>query len=224
MKKSILLSFFTLKALFLWGQQKTIKFHNPSFEHEPFITEKWDRKTVEIAKIVDDSLLDKMGWSGCGFENTSPPDVQPGKFGVKAKAAHGQSYISMVTRDDKTWEGLSQKLPETLKKDSCYQFSINLMRAPKLVSATAKNRDKEQIFYAACRLRVWGGRKLCQPKELLIETAPIREDKWLKYRLQFSPYSDFDYMYFEAYYATDFPENGNVMLDNLSDITLIPCE
>ena len=226
MKKSILLSVFILKALFLGAQQKTIKFHNPSFEHtfsgnKSFINKK-SNDTLLYLQMGDLFLLEEMGWSSCGYENTSPPDVQPGRFGVTAKAEDGKTYISMVTRADKTWEGLSQKLPETLKKDTCYEFSISLMRAPNLLSATAKS-NKPQLFSAACRLRVYGGRKSCRGT-LLVETAPIRESKWLRYRLQFTPRENINWISFEAAYSGDIPENGNIMLDNLSDITLIPCK
>ena len=225
MKKLLFIGLFTLKTLLALAQLKTIKFYNPSFEYK-------DSKSAKFKKLTNDTLLylqmgdlpliEEMGWTSCGFEYTTPPDVQPGRFGVTAKAAQGQSYISMVTRADKTWEGLSQKLPETLKKDSCYEFSISLMRAPNLVSATAKS-DKAQLFAAACRLSVFGGGKSCRGK-LLVETPPIRESKWLRYRLKFSPQEDINWIYFEAAYSGDVPENGNIMLDDLSDIILIPCE
>jgi hypothetical protein len=227
MKKSILFWVFALKTLIVFAQQKTIKFHNPSFEHtapntKPPKFKKTKNDTLLYLQVGDLPLLEDMGWSACGFENTSPPDVQPGRFGVTAKAAHGKSYISMVTRADKSWEGLSQKLPETLKKDSCYQFSISLMRAPNMASATTKS-DSARPFVAACRLAVYGGRKSCSGN-ILVETAPIQSSKWVRYKLQFKPKEDIKWIYFEAFYSGKTPENGNILLDDLSDIELIPCK
>ncbi len=224
MKKVLFILLLISKTLFIVAQRKTIYFQNPSFEDVPFETKNTLKKSFKIEKKVNDSVLFQMGWFPCGFKNTSPPDRQPGMHGVEAKAAHGKYYLGLVTRTDTTWEGISQILSSTLQKDSCYQFSMHLMHSLNLVSRTTQNISKDVNFKSPCRLRIWGGTELCDPKELLIETPPIHNTKWKRYLLQFTPYSDVKYLYFEVYYGGEKQTLGNLMMDNLSFIDMISCK
>ena len=85
----------TLLPAFALAQQ-AIVLDNPSFEGKP-----------GSSRVPE-------GWSSCGPAGETDPDIQPGFFGCTLKAAEGSSFVGMVTRDNYTWESLSQKLPAPL--------------------------------------------------------------------------------------------------------------
>jgi hypothetical protein len=107
------------------NDKAVIKFENPSFEDEP------------------QPAHTPLGWDDCGFANETPPDIGPTEpFKVTQKAFHGKTYLGLVTRDIKTWEGVGQKLSKTIKEGSCYNLSIHIMRSPiyeSVSQATRKN-------------------------------------------------------------------------------------
>ena len=55
-------------------------------------------------------------WHNCGHSQESPPDIQPnGGFNVTQTAYSGQTYIGLVSRNNKTWEAIGQRLSIPLK-------------------------------------------------------------------------------------------------------------
>jgi hypothetical protein len=227
MKKAIFFLFFNTFLTFLYAQeQNIIRFENPSFElynpkGDDILWRTFNGLNI-LAINKDEVKVVKKHWSYCGFGDYSPPDIQPGWFEVKTKAHHGKTYIGMVIRNDTTWEGISQKLSVPLYKDSCYTFSAYLYHAPKLISQNIKLK-KETNYNAPCILRIWGGMDDCKSEELLYTTPPITTEKWTKYQFQFQLKKDITHVFFEAYYSTNAIENGNLMMDNLSEIEIIPC-
>jgi hypothetical protein len=189
------------------SEKKTvIKFDNSSFEDEP--------GTSHTPK----------GWDNCGFNDETPPDTAPvDNYLVTQKAFHGYTYLGMVTRDVKTWEVVGQKLKKTIPKDSCYIFSICLMRSPNYVSMSQATQ-KIVNYNKPIVLRVWGGNTRCIRGELLAESPKIENEKWKKYIFTIQPKRDIQFIMFEAFYdaSSEVAYNGNVLLDNLSD--LIPCK
>ena len=187
----------------VFGQKPVvIKLDNPSFEDFP------------------QAGHCPQGWSDCGFAGETPPDVQPsGSFSVNKPAAHGSTYLGMVVRDNNTWERVSQRLKSPLLKGVTYTFSIFLCRSELYMSVShLTNRDANYITPAT--LRIWAGNDYCTEEELLAETAPIAVGTWQKFDFKFTPKTAHSHIVFEAFYKvpTLFPYNGNILLDNASDI------
>lgn len=173
------------------------------------------------------------GWIDCGFKGETPPDVQPALddsnrpfFNVTKTPYAGNTYLGMVVRENDTYERVSQRLLKPLKKDVCYTFSIFLCRSETYLSASNRNQpDKLKEFTQPIILRIWGGDAYCHQKQLLGESQLIYNTDWKKYEFEFESQSDMNYFELEAFYKTPvlFPYNGNVLLDNASHITVIPC-
>ena len=183
----------------------SIKLNNPSFEDEP-----------RSARTPED-------WTNCGFQDESPPDVQPNPtFKVIQKAFHGETYLGLVIRDVGTYEGLGQKLSSPLMKDTCYSFSAYLSRSTTYESLSQLTK-KNTNYSKASVLRIWASDSLCNRKELLTLTNPIQNTKWLKYTFIFAPQQNWQFVKLEAYFAVNKAYNGNLLIDNVSDITPCPC-
>lgn len=173
------------------------------------------------------------GWIDCGFKGETPPDVQPALddsnrpfFNVTKTPHTGNTYLGMVVRENDTYERVSQRLLKPLKKDVCYTFSIFLCRSETYLSASNRNQpDKLKEFTQPIILRIWGGDAYCHQKQLLGESQLIYNTEWKKYEFEFESKSDMNYFELEAFYKTPvlFPYNGNILLDNASHITVIPC-
>ena len=61
---------------------------------------------------------------------------------------------------------------------------------------------------------------------MLAESSVIINTRWLEYNFKFEPKKNYTHIIFEAFYRTPtpFPYNGNILLDNASDIYPVPCE
>lgn len=168
-----------------------------------------------------------IGWMDCGFERETPPDVQPGQFGVSKAPQHGNSYLGMVVRANETWEAVTQRLSRPMEKGKCYEFSLYLCRAEFYLSpVSATNTADSANFVTPAKLRIWGGFSKCDKKYLLYETKEIISHRWLEYACKLEPEDGYTYITLEAYYKTPvlFPYNGNVLIDNLSEIKPINCK
>lgn len=173
------------------------------------------------------------GWIDCGFKGETPPDVQPALddsnrpfFNVTKSPQAGNTYLGMVVRENDTYERVSQRLLKPLKKEVCYTFSIYLCRSETYLSASNRSMpEKLKEFTQPIILRIWGGDAYCHQKQLLGESQLIYNTDWKKYEFEFESKSDMNYFELEAFYKTPvlFPYNGNVLLDNASHITVIPC-
>lgn len=179
-----------------------IKLDNPSFEDYP------------------QAGHQPSGWFDCGFAGETPPDVNPtGQFKVSKNAYHGSTYVGMVTRDNNTWEAIGQRLKTPLLKGVTYTFSIYLARSEIYMSQSrATGRDVNYITPAT--LRIWGGSGYCSKEEMIAETEPVSAATWQKFNFKFTPKANHNYFMIEAFYKvpTLFPYNGNVLVDNASDI------
>lgn len=165
------------------------------------------------------------GWSDCGPRSETPPDVQPGQFGVTLAPSNGQSYLGLVVRDNETWEMVGQRLSRALEQNQCYEFSIDLCRSSEYMSAT-KNSAEKASYATPARLIIWGGNSPCEKGEPLYETSIIQNARWLTTNCRLSPKKgSWTYIILEAYYNTPllFPYNGNILVDNASPIKPIVC-
>lgn len=163
------------------------------------------------------------GWADCGHSQESPPDIQPhGGFNVTRPAQDGRTYVGLVSRDNKTWEAIAQRLTDPLKKGSCYKFSLQACKSPIYMSPTRKNQSQPINFNKGLVIRIWGGNNYCDRAELLDELKePIDHVDWRNYDFEFKPKEgDYNYICIEAYYKTPTFSwyNGNVLIDNASEI------
>lgn len=184
--------FFCLGSLCPISAQHFIHFDNPSFEGEP-----------------SDATVPR-GWLPC--EEFTTPDILPGFWGVYREASEGETYLGLITRGDGTWESITQRLSQPIKKDECYRFTMDLARS------ASYNQYSRPI-----KLRVWGSTTKCEKKQLLLETKLIEHTRWKSYEVSFYAKSTTNYIIFEAYYedgATNHP--GNILIDNLSPLKLCP--
>ncbi len=216
MSRSILLVFFPIifLSIGLFAQEEPIRLINPSFEGIPGEGGNGNR------------LPD--GWYDCGFPGETPPDVHPkdgpGAFQVTKEPFNGKTYLGLVVRENDTWEMVSQRLSGPLLAGKCYEFSMSLTRSEVYMSASRVS-NIEVNYAAPVKLRIWGGSSYCSRTELLAESSLVVNTRWLAYNFRFEPKQAHTYIIFEAFYKTPtpFPYNGNLLIDNASDITPVPC-
>jgi outer membrane protein OmpA-like peptidoglycan-associated protein len=204
MSKQLFSIFFFSFCLTLGISQKpvTIKLDNPSFEDYP------------------QAGHTPQGWYDCGFTNETPPDVHPNNaFKVSKTASHGSTYLGMVVRDVNTWEAVGQKLKAPIVKGANYTFNLDLCRSETYESQSQTTR-KTVNYNTPVIIRIWGGSGYCSKMELLDETEPVSTFSWQKYTFKFTAKSTHTHFMIESFYKvpTLFPYNGNVLMDNASDI------
>ncbi|MBK8242538.1 MAG: OmpA family protein [Saprospiraceae bacterium] len=171
------------------------------------------------------------GWIDCGFKEETPTDIQPvlpplePLFGVTKKAYDGNTYLGMVVRQNETYERINQKLTKPLLAGKCYSFSIYMTRSLEYLSAITKGNPQLQAFTTPAILQIWGGEAYCHQKQLLDQSEIVENTEWKRFDFEFMPKSNITYLELEAYYKVPnpFPYNGNILLDNASHITIMPC-
>ena len=185
--------------------QKIIMLDNPSFEQQE-----------RGAGIVP------AGWMDLGDVAQTPPDIQPGFFGVAFPPQEGNSYLGLSVRENNTWEGVGQILDHFLQKDSSYLFSVWLTRSNTFRSATGYKKEPEN-FSATTVLKVWGYNTRTKQEELLAESQPVGHSKWVRYEFVLKPtLADYDELDLMAYYAPGHEKkNGNLLIDNCSAIVKV---
>ena len=172
------------------------------------------------------------GWYDCGainFPEETPPDIHPvienPSFGVDKEPKEGDTYMGLVVRNNDSWEFVSQKLPYPLFPGICYSLSGYLSQS-EVYKSSVRGSDEVVNFTEPIKLRIWGGDGHCGKKELLAETSLIDHAEWKKYEFNFSTQKAWNFIILEAYFQTptfDVP-NGNILLDNFSEIRLVSCD
>jgi outer membrane protein OmpA-like peptidoglycan-associated protein len=200
----------------------------PSAPPKPTGTTKTDTPIYLVNPSFEDTPKSgeaPTGWYNCGIFPETPPDIQPGSFGVKKAAQQGNTYVGLVVRDNETTESLGQRLSRPLESGNCYTWSLQLSRSPLYLSPGRVVKEDEVNHAAPVKLRIWGGNGYCAKAELLAETAAITNERWLQYDFRLQPKQNITYLMIEAYYKTPilFYYNGNVLMDNAGPIIPIPC-
>lgn len=195
--------------------QDTIHLSNPSFEDRPTCCQP------------------PKGWTDCGFKGETPVDVQPALngdnkpfFNVTQLAFDGATYLAMVVRENATYERVTQQLERQMQIGHCYAFSIMLCRSDTYLSASNKNDPLNlKNFNEPVVLRIWGADSACVKKSLLYTSDPVINTDWKKFDIQWKIDADAQFILFEVYYRNDndWEYNGNLLLDNASDIVEIDC-
>ncbi|NBU35817.1 MAG: OmpA family protein [Bacteroidetes bacterium] len=191
------------------------------------------QENPELIQLINPSFEDMprhskapRAWSDCGFKGESAPDIQPsGIFSVTKPAADGNTYLGLVVRDNDTWESVGQELSKPLEKGKCYSFSISLCRSELYVSISRLS-DQTANYTTPAKLRIYGGNSICEKKELLAESPIIANTRWQDYNFKLEPGKNYSFLILEAYYKTPtlVPYNGNLLVDNFSDIKVSNCK
>ncbi|MCI1265253.1 MAG: hypothetical protein LKG19_01690 [Saprospiraceae bacterium] len=171
-------------------------------------------------------------WIDCGSKFETPPDVHPvispnePLFAVTKIAQDGNTYLGMVVRQNETYESINQKLNKPLLAGKCYSFSVYMARSLEYISATTTDAHKLKPFATPALLQIWGGDTCCHRKELLATSPLVENTEWQRFDFEFRSQSKITFFRLEAYFKplSPFPYNGNILLDNASDIILIPCK
>lgn len=204
---AIIVFFFTNHNL-VFSQGNSIQLINPSFEDYP------------RAERVP------TGWKDCGFPGESAPDTHPsGAFDVIKYPSDGNTYLGMVVRDNDTWERVSQQLSSPIQGGTCYSFSLNLCRSELYVSASRVSGVRAN-YVEPIKLVIWGGDGHCSKRERLAESPLIANTTWQPFAFKFEPKQTHTHITLEAFYKTPilFPYNGNILVDNASEIVPMPCD
>jgi outer membrane protein OmpA-like peptidoglycan-associated protein len=169
------------------------------------------------------------GWGDCGFAGESPTDVHPASdslsyWQVQQPAAHGNTYLGMVVRDNETYESISQYLPAPIRAGSCYEMTISLCKS-KIYISQSRMTGRTENYDEPTVIRIYGGTSICRHSELLYESPPIDNTEWEEFLVEFKPSGDYRTITLEAFYKTPvlFPYNGNLLVDNASDIEKVTC-
>lgn len=196
--------------------QDTIRLVNGSFEDVP------KRGEVNFWSGI-------KAWTDCAplnnFKGESPPDIHPNGFWQNnLPASDGKTYLGMVTRDNNTYESVSQRLSSPLLPGNCYAITIHLARAEKYVSLSRMTSDTTN-YSTPVVLRIWGGSTLCQELEPLAESAAVKNHSWQIYSFKMKPKRAIQYLTFAAFYKTPtlMPYCGNLLVDGASHIIRISC-
>lgn len=198
-----------LKTGFLNAQYDTVFLMNPSFEANYFLP------------IENDTI----GWVDCGFLSEGPATYQPGQFDVSLAANHLRNYLSMVVRDNYTWDAVGQRLSRPLLAGQCYEITLYLAQARQYISNSHRHEGKVK-YNNPLRLLLWGGSGFCQAGQLLAETELVKNKEWQPYHFYFRPERDVTHLTLHAYYLNPMAPayNGHILIDHASAIIHIPCE
>jgi len=169
------------------AQNKPLKLNNASFEGIPH-----DAVTPD-------------GWKECGLD--SSPDIMPGPWGVYQKPTNGSTFVGLITRENNSWESLSQKLTKAFKKHKCYQFKVDLSSSPAYAG-----------YSKPTCLRIWLGNEHCQRSKLVVSSDLIDHYEWKTYEFMFATDQDYKFILIECYYKQPSLNyyRGNLLIDNFS--------
>ncbi len=102
-------------------------------------------------------------WYNCGSVQATPPDIQPGHWGVDLPAPDGNTYLGLVVRDNETAEAIGQKLRNSLQKDNTYMLTFSIARSLQWRSTATTSRESIS-FTTPATLKIWGGVSPCEKK------------------------------------------------------------
>ncbi len=182
--------------------------HNPSFEDER-----------QAAKPP-------QGWFVCDAPGESPPDIHPnGMYAVTQQPFDGHAYVGLVVRDNGTQEGLGQELTRPLQPARCYRWKLYAARSPAYRSFSRANGYGAN-YNQPVVIRLWGGFRNCDRRELLAISYPVRDTNWRELRFDFRPSAAFTHLIVESCRPSGATRTyrGNVLIDNASPLLLVDCQ
>jgi len=151
-----------------------------------------------------------IGWLAC--EAFTTPDILPGVWGVYTEASDGDTFLGLITRNDGSWESITQRLSRTIRKKECYSFNFDLARATTYSG-----------YNTPIKLRIWGSKDKCSKDQLLFESPEIKNSFWQKNNCEFTANQAIRYIIIEATIKEgNSSYQGNILIDNLSPIQACP--
>jgi len=141
-------------------------------------------------------------------EKGTTPDILPGYWGVYNEPEDGETYVGLITRQDGTFESISQRLPNKLEKGSCYTLSFNLAYS-----------DNYTGYNGPIHLRVWVASKKNRRQQMIFKSPKISSVEWKEFSFEFTPNDDMYYIILEAHISDErISHKGNILIDNISPI------
>lgn len=211
MKKNSLLLLIVMLVVtsLIQAQNAVIHIKNPSFEAEDY------------AQFFN---KDARSWIDCGFFAEEPPTIQPGSHEVELQPQHLKGYLSMVVRENNTWDAVGQTLERPLEAGKCYKFSLYLATAERYVSQSRITGGRVN-YRNPIRLLIWGGDNVCEAGQILAKTDLVKNNNWTLYEFVFHPKATITHLALHAYYLNpmSLSYNGNILIDHASDIEEITC-
>jgi len=178
--------------------------------------------------------FDSKFWYDCGaeeFPQETPPEIrnaESGMWGFSSKATEGNNYILMVTRRNGSKESISQRLNTRLKKNSCYEFYLDLKTAESFWSGSRDHMgdvDDLQLSYTdeAC-LHISLSNYLCNENQVIFESEPVENINWKSNKVLFKAEENFKFIKFSAdQCGYNDIGNGNLLLDNINNFREVKC-
>ena len=197
-----------LSFLFQIGySQEIIEIENPSYEGVP----------------RHNSIPEE--WRFCNFSGQSPPDIQPGSFGVSHAAFDGHTYAGIVSRLDGTFEILQKKLAKPLVEGTCYSWSFYMSQSPDYLSISRVTFKDEQFVFPV-NVVIYGGKTVdCKAVEPLAIARNIRGLKeWKRYKFVFNAKEAYEYIVIAVEPVNlENPTNGHILLDYFTPLIPVDC-
>jgi len=148
------------------------------------------------------------GWFA-GSKGTTP-DILPGYWGVYNEPEDGESYVGIITRQDGSYECLSQRVPSAMEAELCYSMSLFLAFS-----------DNYTGYNTPIKLKIWIGSSKNAKEQLVFTSPTVKSEEWKKFLFEFIPDKDMYYIMFEAYNDDgDTAHKGNILIDKVSSIYL----
>lgn len=173
----------------------------------------YGQSEIQNPSFEERSRMNKVPdhWDSCKRGGT--PDILPGEWEVTTPAAEGDTYLGMITRSDGTWESVGQQLSTPVTVDECHTFSLQLARSADYVNHNLP-----------IKLKVYLGNGNCDRAQLIGDTENISSELWKKYEFNFIPKQQYTHLILEASYGNGIYiyYNGNILIDDLSDIKMCP--
>ena len=136
------------------------------------------------------------------------PDILPGYWGVYLDAEEGETYIGLITRQDDSFESIGQRTSAVMNADLCYSFNLDLAHSRTYAG-----------FNNAIKLRIWIGSSKKKKEQMIFESKKIEHSEWRNYKVNFTPKSNAQYFFIEAYNDNPSkPQKSNILIDNISAI------
>jgi hypothetical protein len=151
-------------------------------------------------------------WEDFSDKRESPPDIQPGFFGVHRKAKDGKTFVGMVYRDNKTHEAIGQYLPLPLQAGETYSFKLHVAKGIELNSLS--RLTKRMIYYdSPVALTIIGYDKTCEIGKILATSDEIELKVWHELTFLLKPNFAVDHIIIKCGPPLEMIGNGAVFID-----------
>jgi hypothetical protein len=168
-----------------------------------------------------------QGWETCNFKGETIPNLLSFGSENELKPMNGNFYVGMVGRDNGTFESITQTLPAPLRVGVCYKLSVHLAKSPTYKSVS-RITGKPENFNRPLKLVILGvGGDSCKflEQNVIAVSPPIPNNNWRKFTFIIRPTThDITRLIFAAQFVIDKPYNGNILIDNFSQIVPVNCD